>query len=189
MTDAEGAKTYFILANGRVEVGDASAVFTPGGGGQSVRVSADQGFPIVHSQSTTTVTFPTVAAFAGATVMSGEAIAYAIGMSINLLLSVFLIIIGITMLMQHRRARRQHLIYAWLKIPVAIVASIAYGMMMSQMMTAAAGAPVGFGAMVTGMAAGVAAFYLVIGCAYPIALLIVMNTKSVKEYYKSRTVT
>jgi cellulose synthase/poly-beta-1,6-N-acetylglucosamine synthase-like glycosyltransferase len=99
----------------------------------------------------------------------------------DFLLAIFLMICGILVLRNSPHARRGHLIYAGLKIPIALVEVVVYVWMMKSV----------FASMST--AGGANAFVIIsaaiqgaISCAYPIALLIVMNQRSVKEYYQSR---
>ena len=102
-------------------------------------------------------------------------------------LAVFLLVSGILTLRQSPRGRRFHLTWAGLKIPVEIAAAVAGFVvardMMSSMSAVAGGAggPTMVYAMVT---VGLPAL---IGLAYPAALLIVLNQKSMREYYGAAT--
>jgi hypothetical protein len=96
-------------------------------------------------------------------------------------LAVYLLVCGILALRQSQRARRWHLIYAGIKIPLAIVGAVASALVMRDMfgsMGAAGGA-----SPTLGFSLGVGAVPLVLGCAYPVALLIALNLKQVKDYY------
>jgi hypothetical protein len=103
--------------------------------------------------------------------------------AISLLMAIMLIVAGILILRQSAVARKLHLIYATVKIPLAIVGGIAYAAMMSQLvggMGAAAGAAgTSWAFSIMGVALAV------IGSLYPIALLITMNTRTVRDYYNS----
>jgi hypothetical protein len=103
----------------------------------------------------------------------------------GLLLAILLLIAGILALRQSPRARRLHLIYALIKIPLVIVGTIGWAWMMHDLMTSLS-KTVGVAPM-AGMRPMSTAMMTVgiIGCIYPIALLIVLNTRSVKEYYAS----
>ena len=102
---------------------------------------------------------------------------------LSLGLAVLLLVAGIMVLRQSPSGRRLHLIYAVLKIPVALAAGLSFAYAMHQMMSgfAAAGAPTGVGWGVSLWAAVPAA----LGCLYPVALLIALNTRTVREYYHS----
>ena len=99
-------------------------------------------------------------------------------------LAVLLLVAGILMLRHTPIARRLHLIYAWLKIPAAVAGGVSFAYVMYEMMNgfgAAAGTParIGWG---TAAWAGIPA---ALSCIYPVALLIALNTRSVREYYHS----
>jgi hypothetical protein len=103
----------------------------------------------------------------------------------GLFLAILLLIAGIMTLRQSPRARKVHLIYALLKIPLVIVGVIGWWLLMHDMMASLSNS-VGAAAM-SGMKpmTGVITAFAVVACIYPIALLIVLNTRSVKEYYAS----
>ena len=100
----------------------------------------------------------------------------------SLALAVYLLVIGILTLRQSPRGRRLHLIYAFIKIPLAIAAGVASAWVARDLMASFAGPGVP-----TPPTSGYSLFSglmpLVLGCAYPAALLIVLNVKSVREYY------
>ena len=98
-----------------------------------------------------------------------------VGVALSVALALFLLTVGIFTLRQSLRARGLHLIYAGIKIPVA--ALLAFGWYKLIRSTGDMNNDV------PGMAPGVAAMILVLGLLYPIALLIVMNVRSVREYY------
>ena len=104
----------------------------------------------------------------------------------SLALAVFLLVTGIMTLRQSPRGRRLHLIYACIKIPLAIAAGVASAQVARDFAAAMAAMPGGAAA-----AAGAGGWSLfsgvipvILGCAYPIALLIVLNLKPVREYYR-----
>lgn len=106
----------------------------------------------------------------------------------SVLLSIYLLVIGIMVLRQSRRGRKLHLIYAWLKLPLVVLGVIGWVMLindfaasMSQMAPPGSGPPA-----TSAMAAGfmtVLGVGAVVSLAYPVALLIVLRTRRVKEYY------
>lgn len=106
------------------------------------------------------------------------------------LLSAFLLVLGIMVLMDAPRARRGHLLYAWLRIASAVLAAVATFYMYTEMfdgMTAAGGTG-GMPPRVSSMIGLVAAAgSAVFACIYPVALLIVMHTRTVRDYYARLT--
>jgi hypothetical protein len=107
--------------------------------------------------------------------------AMAVTAVLSLALAVYLLVCGILTLRQSQRARRQHLIYVALKLPVAVAGAVAAALVnhdIKASVTPAGGAaPTWTFSLFTG---GVP---LVLGCAYPLALLIALNLKQVKDYY------
>ena len=96
----------------------------------------------------------------------------------SLALAVYLLVCGIMTLRQSPRARRLHLIYSFIKIPLAVTAGVAAAMVSRDLMASIAigGTPAG-ASLFSGIVPGV------LGCAYPVALLITLNLKQVREYY------
>jgi hypothetical protein len=101
----------------------------------------------------------------------------------SVLLSIYLLVIGILTLRQNARSRQLHVIYALLKIPLAILCGIGWSWLIGTFIAAlpnnAGGSPV----------AAVRAFVLVfasgVAILYPIGLLITFMTPTVKRYYDS----
>jgi hypothetical protein len=91
-------------------------------------------------------------------------------------LSIYLLVVGILILKQNRRGRGMLTGYALLKIPVAVLAAIGW---MWTIQDANAGT----------LPPGLVQFwlwmFLAIGLAYPIILLIVVQTRTVREYYNA----
>jgi hypothetical protein len=100
----------------------------------------------------------------------------------SLLLAVMLLVAGIGALRHSRGSLRLHQFYGWAKIPVAILGGIAYGWMMSQMLTSLPGFGASNGKAIFAM---YAVFMAALGCAYPIGLLITLRTRTVRGYYNS----
>jgi hypothetical protein len=108
--------------------------------------------------------------------------------ALSALLAIYLLVIGIFMLRQHPRAGRLHKIYAWIKIPVAIAGGIALVITWTSFIASAAAAGPGGAATAKGMATAGIAFAIVavvLGCLYPVSLLIALRSRSMREYYAS----
>lgn len=107
-----------------------------------------------------------------------------VGAAAGVALAIYLIVIGSLVLRQHPKGGRLHAIYAWLKIPLAIGCAIAWVWMFSSFAGSVAGgtntAPMWRGRM-TFAAIAIA----VLGCAYPIGLLLALRSQSVRNYYNS----
>ena len=117
---------------------------------------------------------------------------------VSALLAIYLFVIGIMVLRDSRSGARLHWVYAMLKIPLVIVAAVGTHIMTSSMMSSFAasvpGAP-GFGvtggagvpaattsimqSMMIVTAAVTAAIYL----AYPLSLIFILSTRTVRDYY------
>lgn len=94
-------------------------------------------------------------------------------------LAIYLFVIGILALRQSLAGRRLHLVYAWLKLPLAVVGGIAITWLFTAFFSLAPG----------GAFAGTGMIYSAlwmsfIACIYPIALIITLNTRSLRQYYK-----
>jgi hypothetical protein len=107
--------------------------------------------------------------------------AMAVTALVSLGLAVYLLICGIMALRQSPRARRWHLIYASIKLPLAVAGAVASALVARDMMASIGAA--GPGASTWGFSLFSGAVPLVLGCAYPVALLIALNLKQVKDYY------
>lgn len=104
----------------------------------------------------------------------------------GLLLAILLLIAGILVLKQSPRGRKLHLIYALVKIPIVILGVIGWTWIIRDIVSAiqtsvGATAPMSSAKPMAGFTIA----FAVVALIYPIALLIVMNTRSVKEYYAS----
>jgi hypothetical protein len=101
-------------------------------------------------------------------------------------LAVLLMVAGILTMRQSPKARRLHYYFAWAKIPLSLLGGAAYGWMMMQFMTplmSASGTPAPLNPWLFFWI--YAAFPVVLGCAYPIGLLIALRSRSVRAYYNS----
>jgi hypothetical protein len=105
------------------------------------------------------------------------------------LLAAYLLVAGILVLRDSPRGRKLHLIYAWIKIPLALACALSAWWLVNSYLEAAnsqAAAAGGATWMMNPLASrlGVQETVLaVLGVIYPIALLIVMQARGVKEYY------
>lgn len=101
-------------------------------------------------------------------------------------LALLLIAAGVLVLREHPLGRKLHLIWAWVKIPAALLSAAASWHMTSRMfasMPATSGVPAK--SIMMGMLVGIG-FQLFLAWAYPIAVLIVMRTRTVRNYYATR---
>jgi hypothetical protein len=104
---------------------------------------------------------------------------------LGLLLAILLFVAGILALRDSRKARKLHLWYSGVKIPLAAVSGVISAWMTAQFVnaiTASSGGAQQAG-MISAVMWGSAAVSVAIAWIYPIALLIVMNTRRVREYY------
>jgi hypothetical protein len=106
---------------------------------------------------------------------------------LSLGLAIYLLVIGILVFRFSRRGRRHHLIYAVLKLPLTVFFVVCWTILTGNMVELtvartsgmAAAAPTTMGlAIGFGLVAAVSAIY-------PIALLVVLNTRTVREYYQT----
>ena len=109
-------------------------------------------------------------------------------------LAIFLLIIGIGVTRGWRGARRYHLIYAALKIPLVIFGALAWWWLMTSFVRGISSSmppnPQSAQAM-QGMSAGMGVFSFgwgVIALIYPISLLIVLRARTVREYFQSAVI-
>ncbi len=101
-------------------------------------------------------------------------------------LAIYLLVAGIMVLRQSASGRKLHLIFAVFKVPLAIAAGVGLTWLFTTFLGAA-----GPGVPASAAAAARTPFVMmgiglsVIGCIYPIALLIALNTRSLRNYYGS----
>ena len=128
---------------------------------------------------------PPLPAAAPPTVNPTAATLVALECGASFLLAVYLIIVGVITLRQSLLGRRLHLIYAWLKIPLAIAGGAAAAWMFTSLTQSAAAAnpqamPAPGIAAVWGTAAVIG---VLVACIYPVALLIALSGKTARDYY------
>jgi hypothetical protein len=104
---------------------------------------------------------------------------------IGLGLAVLLMVAGILIMRQTASAKRLHLIWAWVKIPTAIA-----GWTLTILMYYRMQQPMMAGMMPPGSNTGLSTSYILFGavsvvvaCIYPVALLILFRTRSMRAYY------
>jgi hypothetical protein len=93
------------------------------------------------------------------------------------LLAIYLLVVGILVLRQHRKARGLQTIFAILKIPLAILAAIGWTWTIDD---------ANAGTIPAGQLKFWLVLFLVIGLAYPIVLLFVVQMRSVRDYYRAQ---
>jgi hypothetical protein len=105
--------------------------------------------------------------------------------AVNLGLAIYLLVIGILVLRDSPRGGWLHWVYVWLRIPTAIASGLAVAWMMGSLARGfAPGAAVPIPAateVFNRFAVGLA----VVGCLYPLALIFVLRTGSVRAYYST----
>ncbi len=93
-------------------------------------------------------------------------------------LAIYLFVIGIVTLRQSLSGRRLHLVYAWIKIPLAVGGGVAILWITTMFLSMSPGFSFGsWGSVFAGV------WISVIGCIYPIALIICLNSRAMREYY------
>jgi hypothetical protein len=175
--------SYFVLAGGRIEIGDNYAVFQPTQG-SAIRVYARNSTFSTSSRRTTRLpTRPVTTAFRTAPIAYTPWLLPTV--IAHIVLAILLLVAGILMLRSSPYARNAHRIYAYTKIPLSIATAIVGYIQLQQLtagLTTAGMAASGF-ISVIGVAQVV--FTLVGGAAYPIALLIVFRLRRVTDYFET----
>ncbi len=107
----------------------------------------------------------------------------------SVLLSIYLLVIGILTLRQTPRGRALHLIFALLKIPLAVLCGVAWCWLIGEVMSSMphTGGTTGITPILP-MRLFVLCLVTVAAIIYPIALLIALQTPSIRDYYKSGSV-
>lgn len=160
----------------------------------SAQVFTRQGFVVISpsGQITSSSTMNPAAAFSRFHIRPSASVLTILATALGLALSIYLLVVGIFTLRQRPGARRLHLIYATLKIPLAILAAVGWFLLISDLTQSFSGvaamAPPGATAPTpSASTAGALTFAIIFGLAaiaYPVALLIVMNTLNVRAYYR-----
>lgn len=201
--DDENGADFYIVGQGKIEVYDDHAVFYPSDGGEMISASAavsddaqveaapgNGGSVIVHESYSTLsvgssppVTMPTAATPAvlgtGPTFNKLALAVLMIERLLSLGLAIYLFVIGIMVLRQSPRGRRLHRIYAFAKIPLALVGGWATWRLWTSFFS-------GFGpGFSTAWTPWIVAITF-LACLYPIALLIVLQSRTAREYYEGQ---
>ncbi len=93
-------------------------------------------------------------------------------------LAIYLLICGIMVLRQSPRGRKMHWIYVAFKIPLEIFSGLAMGWFFSEFTSnVSGGSAQSLGFSIISMV------WILMGCVYPIALIFVLSSRTVREYY------
>jgi hypothetical protein len=162
-------------------------------GDGSVYITFPSGFASIGAQGQT-VTNNTTGAARGLALAGGRVRHSGAGMALagfatiaEFGLAVFLLVIGIATLRESPRGRKFHLLYAGIKIALAVTGAAAAWWMASSYHDALLVNTSEQAADARGLATFVGVQALIFGAValiYPIALLIVLQTRGVKEYYE-----
>ncbi len=180
----EGAD-YFELPTGRIEVDDDRALFAPNDHSQEVvRVNRPiPGHTLTVTPPPQPVQQPVAMPFNRMGPINGATAGVCIGEgALSLLLSVYLLIIGILVLRDNRRGRRLHAIYIVLKIPLVAACGIAWWNLVEDFfraVPAANGQPVP----TVGPHIAVLMMLVVTPLIYPVALTFTLMAGTVKQYF------
>jgi hypothetical protein len=159
--------------------GSVLSAYAPAGGPAVIQFSDGGSVTIAPTGNVTAMmTTPVMPTFTFQPLNLGLMLGTAIA---SLALAIYLLVCGIMTLRQSPRARRLHLIYSVIKIPVAIMAGLSAAWVARDLMASVVPGGAAGGTMGYSLFSG--AMPIVLGCAYPIALLIALNVKSVREYY------
>ena len=166
-----GTGTSTIVSSATVDASGNAAISLPGG---IVNISA--------TGQTTTV--PGMSATPTFNVTTIACVLTLLDALLSIGLAVFLFVSALMILRHGTSGRRQHLIFAALKIPLVLAGSAAATWMYSDLFgSMIAGAPGGSAGMMRMVAIGWGSGFAVLGLIYPIALLIALNTPTVREYF------
>jgi hypothetical protein len=97
-------------------------------------------------------------------------------------LAIYLFVSAILTLRQSPRGGRLHMIYAWLKAPLAILAGVGVALLWGSYASDVMAAP---GQRDRNAAMGYGAVLAVAGLAYPVVLWVVLRSRAVREYYEA----
>ncbi len=173
--------TFYIIGTGRIEIYDDHAVFRPTGSSDVVSVRANevdldrenQAPPVFSALPPNTATVKeekSLAAF-----LLFEALAAGA-------LAIYLFVAGILVLRSTLASRKLHWIYLCIKIPLALLAIAATARLWSAYREAARLNPTSDYGAEKGMAMGVL-IATSLALLYPIALMVVLRSRGVKDYY------
>jgi hypothetical protein len=133
------------------------------------------------------VLFQSATSFAAGSLghINGSTFAMAIGEAAgSLALAIYIFVLGILLFRTSSRMPRLLRIYAFIKIPLAILAGAALPLMFYELATTGSGSGPGF-ASATWLFVIWGAVIAVLGSAFPTGLLIALRARSVREYFNS----
>ena len=171
---------YFVIGMGRIELADDHAIFRPSDGGEPTRVYSPESAGATAPPAATPPVVAPPFAIKSVTINRGTVLPSIVGAVLSELLAAMLIIAGILVLRDSPSGRRVHVIWAAIKIPVAIYTALVYVLMMNSMFSQMAFPA----AMMSTMAIAGAVLQAAFALAYPITLLFVLRIRSIREYYQ-----
>lgn len=187
---ASGRSVYYVVGTGRIEVTDDAAMFRPRRSGELITVSAGSGGSTPSSQPVfATRRATTMMANPFGQVNSSAAVLTLAENAVSAALAVYLLIIGILVLRDARAGGKLHWIYVAIKLPLVIVAALAMFWLYSGVIAGfnnamRSAAPPGSAPPSAAWSFGIyAVFVAVVSAAYPIALIVVLTSKSVRKFY------
>ena len=173
---------FFTIGTGRIELYDAHAVFRPTGSSEVTSVSADDSKPSPGTQPPPLVARPVPNA-AAIKRLALPAVNVALEAMVSGALAIYLLIAGILVLRGSLSGSRLHWIYVFVKIPVAIIAVVVtwilWNLYLATLTTT--GQTGGFGS----AAAVLAMIGIALGVLYPIVLIILLRSRTVRDYYRT----
>lgn len=187
---ADDGRTFIEFHSGRLTIADTAAIFEPTGTTDFIEMDfaaatfkpGEPGF----SHTPSTAVGPTGPTFTGPLFSkTGIALQFANGLMASAL-AVLLLAAGIFTLLSRPLGRRLHLAWAALKILGAFLGAVAVYWFYMDIMTSTATMTPGPSAS-TGISVMMALISLGLALLYPIAVLIVMNVRSVRNYLSSMT--
>lgn len=185
---SDGQTTIDFTA-GRLSLSDTTAIFEPAGTTDLITLDLTgvvpaPGSPGFSRSSSSSIGNPGGPVINPLPKISGTSITLqTVSSIVSAILALILLIAGILTLRARPAGRRLHLWWAWLKILASVLAAIAlycfYYDLFSSTSAATGGTPA------AGVSIMMAVFSFAIALLYPIAVLIVMNVRSVKNYLSS----
>lgn len=202
--DAEG-RDVLDVATGRITLGDDAATFEPAGSTAVISIdftaaSILPGSPAFDASRGAAATQPLPLRVGPTTVpmlslppINRPLVTAALIASIGSgLLSILLFIAGIFALRAHRSGRRLHLVWAWLKLPMAAIGAAGMVSLMhffsdfSAMSRAGSTTPIARQPAETAMAYAMGGFPFVLGLAYIVAVVLVLRVAPVRAWFSTR---
>lgn len=172
------------FANGRLTLRDTEAIYEPTGTTRLITVTVDASAPLSHTAQFGTTTMPAVTS-TRAMISGSTLLTMGTGGVFNVLLALLLMAAGILTLRTRPIGRRLHLWWAGLKFLGAILSAVGVYLFYDDMMTITSASNGTNAAMATPVSLIMSLLSLGFALLYPIAVLIVMNTRSVKNYLSS----